>query len=161
MRVLVVTGLYACAVVAWTVRERWSAMDAGVTLHPHPLEQAMPADPVRASEATGMPLRVADTRLGRVRRAGNDSRHLLYFGSSPARAVSVFATGRRFDGIRPADGWRPEDIGSGELVYVREIDRYRVAVAWTHVDRRCVAIGDRSASEMLQWVAAALAARRE
>jgi len=80
----------------------------------------------------------------------------LYFGRSQDRTVSVFATGRRFNGIRPADGWRPEDIGGGHLVYVRDIENGRVAVAWNHEERRCVAIGDRSPAEMLRWVAKAI-----
>jgi hypothetical protein len=149
----------ACAVAGVTVQLRWLAMDSRRNLLPHPLERAVPADPGRASEVTGMPVDVDGTLLGKVRRGGNDSRHLLYFGDTPDDVVSVFVTGRRYDGVVPSSEWTPEDIGLGRLVYARVLAPNRAAVCWVHGDRRCVAVGDRPVSAMLRWVRSASAQR--
>lgn len=149
----------ACAVAGVTVQLRWLAMDSRRNLQPHPLERAVPADPRRASEVTGMPVDVDGTLLGKVRRGGNDSRHLLYFGDTPDDVVSVFVTGRRYDGVVPSSDWAPHDIGWGRIVYAQVLAPNRSAVCWVHGDRRCVAVGDRPVPSLLRWVRSALAQR--
>ena len=152
---------YACVVVALIVQLRWQAMDSRHNVMPHPMISAQPSDRIRASEATGLPSVVADTELLRVRRAGNDSRQLIYKGIGSDFAVSVFASGRRYRRVEPAEAWEPVVLGEGKLGYLRRMPKGRASVVWIHGDRRCVAVAHCDASRLIHWVSTAVAAETQ
>ena len=138
------------AAFAETVHLRERAMDPGFVASPHPLEVARPADTVRASEATGLPSRVGLFVLSAVRRAGNDSRQLVY--RSGSTAISVFASGRRFRVLSESDGWNHVALGYGRTGRMRKLKDGMVALTWIHMGRRCTAVAAMPSADLRGFV---------
>ncbi|MFM7322107.1 MAG: hypothetical protein ACKO5K_11365 [Armatimonadota bacterium] len=147
------TALYSLVGVLMfgaTVQLREKAMDPGFVATPHPLEVARPADLVRATEATGLPMRVGHFRLDLVQRGGNDSRQLIY--RNGGSAVSVFATGRRFRKLSPEGNWRAVEIGYGRTGQARPLEDGLTALVWIHQSRRCTAIAALGIEDLRMFV---------